>query len=346
MELPQNLRRGLDALFAQHETTYGHGELKAAAAAVSERYRTQVETGGRLIASAAEALAYALSRMPATYAAALDALEKADPSSAFGFRSVLDVGSGTGAAVWAVGEWYAPGEIVCLDADENMLRLSSQLLRYEPSLRQRVRFERCDAVRSDYPMRADLVVSSYMLGELTQSDRMAALRKMWDAAKKALLLILPGTPRGYAAMLQARGALLGWGGHIAAPCPHEDACPVCGDDWCHFSCRVPRSRIHRQLKEGDAPYEDEKYSYIFVCRLPPAARGGFRVLRHPRIQKGFVQLVGCEDGGIVTRRVTRRNGDAYRAARRAAWGDLLREEKSAEEKSGAAKIGAAEKDGQ
>ena len=95
------------------------------------------------------------------------------------------------------------------------------------------------------------------------------------------------------------------------------------DDWCHFSCRVPRTRLHRQIKGGSAPYEDEKYAYLAAVRAKAAEGGGFRVLRHPHTHKGYVRLTGCTPRGIETRTVTRSQSDDYRAARRAAWGDLL-----------------------
>ena len=40
------------------------------------------------------------------------------------------------------------------------------------------------------------------------------------------------------------------------------------DDWCHFTCRVARSRLHKLLKGGEAPYEDEKFAFLAVARQP------------------------------------------------------------------------------
>ena len=46
-------------------------------------------------------------------------------------------------------------------------------------------------------------------------------------------------------------------------------------DWCHFTQRLPRSRAHKQIKEADVPFEDEKFSYVALTRarsrgVPPA----------------------------------------------------------------------------
>ena len=45
-----------------------------------------------------------------------------------------------------------------------------------------------------------------------------------------------------------------------------------GDDWCHFSQRLPRSRDHMLLKDASVPFEDERYSYVVVTQ----AEGGIR----------------------------------------------------------------------
>ena len=94
--------------------------------------------------------------------------------------------------------------------------------------------------------------------------------------------------------------------------------------------RVARSRLHRQAKGAELPYEDEKYAYIAVSRQP-AAPCAARVLRHPLTRKGHVVLELCAPGGKQTVTVTRSRKEAYRLARDLSWGspvppEMLREE--------------------
>jgi ribosomal protein RSM22 (predicted rRNA methylase) len=100
---------------------------------------------------------------------------------------------------------------------------------------------------------------------------------------------------------------------------------VPGEDWCHFAARVGRSSLHRRVKGGSLPYEDEKYSY--VAAVAPALAGTAtaaapRIVRKPQLRKGQVLLELCTaDDGLRRETVTKRHGPAYRAARDAAWGD-------------------------
>jgi ribosomal protein RSM22 (predicted rRNA methylase) len=93
-------------------------------------------------------------------------------------------------------------------------------------------------------------------------------------------------------------------------------------DWCHFSQRIERTSLHRQLKGGELGYEDEKFSYIVAdksCASPTAAR----IVRHPRKHSGHVQLMLCTTAGhIENRTVTRSSKAAYKQARKAEWGDI------------------------
>jgi ribosomal protein RSM22 (predicted rRNA methylase) len=87
-----------------------------------------------------------------------------------------------------------------------------------------------------------------------------------EAARVALVVIEPGTPRGAGAIRTIREELLAAGAHMLAPCPAAMPCPLAAPDWCHFAARVERSSLHRRIKEGALGYEDEKYSY--VCATP------------------------------------------------------------------------------
>lgn len=167
----------------------------------------------------------------------------------------------------------------------------------------------------------DLITVSYVLKELT-ADVRTALVDTAAAAAQAVVVVEPGTPDGYARIIEARDRLIAAGLSVAAPCPHDEACPIePGTDWCHFSARVSRSSLHRQVKGGSLPYEDEKFSYVVATRFA-AQPVGARVIRKPQIRKGQVLLDLCtRDEALRRATVTKRHGELYRAARDIAWGD-------------------------
>jgi ribosomal protein RSM22 (predicted rRNA methylase) len=136
-----------------------------------------------------------------------------------------------------------------------------------------------------------------------------------------LLLVEPGTPAGYRRILDARDLLLRQGAHMIAPCPHASACPLIAPDWCHFSRRVARSRVHLAAKNAEVPWEDEKFSYLAVTRnsvtLPAA-----RVIAPPRAGSGKLELKLCaSDGTAELVLVTKREGARYKQAKRLDWGE-------------------------
>jgi ribosomal protein RSM22 (predicted rRNA methylase) len=165
-----------------------------------------------------------------------------------------------------------------------------------------------------------LVIISYALGELAPSAE-ALLRRAWSCAKQFLVVIEPGTPRGFSVVHAARTAMIASEAHILAPCPHNLACPMSGTrDWCHFAQRLERTSQHRQLKQGALGYEDEKFSYVVAAResLPGA---GARIVRHPQKHSGHVRLTLCAGRSIETCTVTRSQAQLYKLARRVEWGD-------------------------
>ncbi len=167
---------------------------------------------------------------------------------------------------------------------------------------------------------ADIVVCSYVLGEL--DDAAGAAEHLWEQAAGTIVFVEPGTPAGYRRVLAARASVLAAGGHTVAPCPHDLPCPLAADDWCHFSVRLPRSKLHRRAKGVELGYEDEKLAYAVLSRDPvtPAVA---RVIRQPQARSGHINLVLCEPDGIHDRTISRRQGAIYKEARRAAWGDAL-----------------------
>ncbi|MFF5764622.1 small ribosomal subunit Rsm22 family protein [Streptomyces tanashiensis] len=282
-------------------------------------YRGTTPTDAPVLRDRSDVAAYAAYRMPATFEAvrgALDALRAAAPD--WEPRTHTDVGGGTGAASWAVAEAWeeAPPRTTVLDWAEPALALGRELAAgvFDAEWRR----ERIGAARS-LP-EADLVTVSYVLKELTEADRTALVAEAARAAQ-AVVIVEPGTPDGYERIIAARTRLIDAGFTVAAPCPHSGACPIVpGTDWCHFSARVSRSSLHRKVKGGSLPYEDEKFAYVAAVRFPVTPAPS-RVIRRPQIRKGQVLLELCGPEGLGRDTVTKRHGPLYKQARDAEWGD-------------------------
>jgi ribosomal protein RSM22 (predicted rRNA methylase) len=147
----------------------------------------------------------------------------------------------------------------------------------------------------------------------------------WAAAKQLLVIVEPGTPRNFGQVAQIRRELIAIGAHLVAPCPHELECPMAAaNDWCHFAVRLERRAEHRRMKGGALGYEDEKFSYIAFAKGPTQLTNA-RIVRHPMTHSGFIRLSLCTTDGLQEKTVTRSQKEAFRAARRAKWGDEWRQ---------------------
>jgi len=298
---------------------------KRAAQAVDRliaNYRGRTPTHAPVLRDRSDVAAYAAYRMPATFEAVRAALDAfADAVPGWTPASHVDVGGGTGAAAWAVtATWDGDRPVTVLDWAEPALALGREIATANVALRS-AEWQRTRIGPSLEIDNTDLVTISYVLGELKDTDRTAVVDTA-AAAAEAVVIIEPGTPDGYQRIIEARGHLITAGFHIAAPCPHSAACPIVpGEDWCHVSTRVSRSSLHRQVKGGSLPYEDEKFSYVAATRFPPTPAPS-RVIRKPQIRKGQVLLNLCTpDKSLHRDTVTKRHGPLYRAARDAEWGD-------------------------
>ncbi len=320
--------RDLDAAL---DAVLGSGaELAPAVAALSAAYRSGRRPGA-VLGTEAAARAYAAFRMPATFAAVRAALRAAP-----GLRpaTLLDVGGGTGAAVWAAAAVFPSLRTAqVLDGSTAALGLGRTLAAgaADPVLagttwtHARWPTDRPAAGRAPDPggalPAADLVTMAYFVGELAAGEQVAVVAAAADRAP-AVAVVEPGTPAGFRDLLRARDTLIEAGLRVVAPCPHDLACPwAAGPDWCHFAARLPRSVRHRQVKGGTLGWEDEKFGYVVAVR-GGGGRAPGRVVRHPYQRKGLVELTVCAARpGIERVIVSKRRGRDYKAARDAGWGD-------------------------
>ncbi len=325
MELPERLQRAL----TEHLAGKSMERLAMDAQKLSRRYRNEPRDGTRLLSGDAQALAYATARMPATYVAVYAALREAlarMPDAFLKERHVrlLDAGAGTGAASWAADALLPLAKVICLEREDAMRTLGFSFMRGASEVLQHAEWLPHDLCAAAIVPTADVVIAAYLLNEISEERRLSVARMLWQATDALFLAVEPGTPVGFANLQTIRAALLAEGAHIVAPCPQSDRCPVLPPDWCHFASRVSRSKAHRQLKDGEAPYEDEKYAYLAFSRSAPAdAPQLARVLRHPQVHSGFLSLSLCTRDGAKTITLSKRHGEIYKRARKASAGDAL-----------------------
>src|SRR5262245_12786386 len=324
MRLPPYLIDVLDAEINQIEGR----RLAQAVAQITDRYKAG-DYSSPALATDAQRAAYLAVRFPATYAVNQRVFAGVRARSAeIVIASLLDLGAGPGTVFFAASEQFPALErATLLEADAHWINLGKKLVAANPAVSSHNAQWIQQDLRSGFSSaQHDLVVISYALGELNPDAAEAMLRKAWSCAGKFLVMIEPGTPRGFAAINAARSFLISAGAEILAPCPHKLACPMAAaGDWCHFAQRVERTSRHRQLKGGALGYEDEKFSY-FVAARERSEESAARILRHPGKHGGHIQLTLCTLGGQTQKRtVTRSEKAAYKRARKAAWGDTWKE---------------------
>lgn len=323
--LPVDLKEALDALFV----TCNSKVLKEASESLSKNYRSGQSSHGEFQGKTA-VLAYLATRLPATFGAC-SAVFKAvrDRCPEFACRSFLDLGAGPGTATWAALDCFQELSTLHLVEKERFAMELGQRLAKDASAPswKTAHWQQAGLESMIEIPTVDLAALSYVCGELKEAEVLRILERLWDQKIPLVAVIEPGTPKGFDRIRKLRAFVIQKGARIVAPCPHEAACPMAANDWCHFSARIERTRLHRQLKEGTLGYEDEKYSYV-VYAHPEAEVSTTpiqgRVLRHPQKGSGFVKLSLCHaDGKIHEETVTRSHKAEYRLARDLEWGSVV-----------------------
>jgi ribosomal protein RSM22 (predicted rRNA methylase) len=309
--LPLDLLDAIEALVQKIPPS----TLRKAQEALSDTYRKR-GTSHSIFKHEAQSLSYLVTRLPATYAAVAQVLTRVDIPC----KHWLDLGAGPGtASLAAIHSLPNIEKITLIEQNAEAIALGKHLGTLYPI------FQHAEWIHRSLPCplpEADVAILSYSLGELESPAKV--IEDWWNSNISFLIIIEPGTPIGFHKIEKIRQRLISLGAHLLAPCPHSLACPMKSNDWCHFSVRIERSRLHRYLKEGELGYEDEKYSYLVAGRKSGGTAQHARVLRHPQKHSGFVRLSLCDlDGQSKEKIVTKKDRQLYRKARDIQCGDLF-----------------------
>ncbi len=308
MQLPESLLRAIETELE----TCPHEELRSAAERLSLHYRAG-KNSKNLFESRASLLAYLAVRMPATYAAIFSVLRECHRRLPdWQPRTLIDIGAGPGTGGWAAMEWFPSLRSMFFVEPSQPMRELGQKLSKDSQAMQQAHWSSMDLSAGE------LVLLSYLIGELNKSETRDLLERVWETAQ-LVVVIEPGTPAGYQRIMAVREWALNNGANLIAPCPHRLPCPMQNPNWCHFPARVERTRMHKLLKGGTLGYEDEKFSYLIFGKIP-SQNISARIVGAPQKASGFVRLPLCIDGKLKEVVVSRKQ-DTYRLARDASHGD-------------------------
>lgn len=321
MDIPEGLKDSINRLLSENKAS----NIIENAQTISNRYRKNDGKGKRLLTNESEAVSYATSRMPATYAAVYSVFKQILANYNEKMTSLLDVGAGTGAGTWAVNEIENMSQITCLEREKSMSNIGKKLMKN--TALDNVQWKSYDILQDEIVEKADIVLTSYMINELPEQEREKAVLKLWQATAKLMVVIEPGTPEGFKNILNIRNLIKEQGGYIVAPCCCNGECPIKENDWCAFYARVARSSIHRQAKGGNLGYEDEKFSYIAFSKMPVEITGE-RILRHPQINSGFVKVKLCTADGIQEKTYSKKDGEIYKKIKKLDAGEKIYENRN------------------
>ena len=316
-QLPSWLEIAIENLIQE----YPLSDLQQAYADLSLRYRSQPGASG--YHSKLESLAYVAARLPATYAVVKQCLTELP--EAYAPTSILDLGAGPGTASLACLETFTPTTIHLIEQDRSSIEWGRHLLAAAPDNTSQTSYKSIDLQKLSADTLYDLVVASYVFGELTPDHQRDLFHRALALTTDYFLIIMPGTPRGYEVINTLRNLALELGTSIVAPCTHQQKCPLKDNDWCHFPVRLPRSAWHKRLKGGDLGYEDEKFSYLLLSKHTMPLRYSGRIIKHPHHASGHGTLDICTNGNLEILPYSRKKSPRYQELRHLKWGDGLKQ---------------------
>jgi ribosomal protein RSM22 (predicted rRNA methylase) len=339
LALPDDLREAVEQALAGVPAT----RWMRAAQELSERYRGPRDTPATLARGPDQALGYAALILPATFAQLAGAIAAvAARAAGWAPRTLLDLGSGPGTALWAAAaQWPALGTMAAWEREAAFIALGRQLGRgsqcaalREAHWRQvelgtlRVDQEQGDKRISRQGNKRthitgyDLVILGHVLNELEPAAQAAVLSAAWDLTDGVLLVVEPGTPAGFVVVRAARDALLAQGAYTIAPCAHDRPCPL-QDDWCHFPRRLWRPEFQRRARGAPSQWEEAKFSYAAMARFPPESPVWGRVIREPAFNKAYAEVIISSREGVRHYRALKRHREAFRQIKNLPWGAAL-----------------------
>ena len=198
MELPLDIKELLERLLDDYPLRI----LKESSFNIINKYNNKedISNGDNHINNEIDAKVYSVIRYPSTFKAFSDSLQYSlSHLDDIDITSVLDVGAGSAAAsITCLYQLNHLNKIDLLEKEDVMIDIGEYVLSKVDTKGVNIKYHKMDITKEDISSyKRDLVISSYVLNELEHKDILEVVDKMWESTNKALLVVEPGTPRGF-----------------------------------------------------------------------------------------------------------------------------------------------------
>jgi ribosomal protein RSM22 (predicted rRNA methylase) len=328
--LPEHIEQAIATILNNQETN----EWVTRANALHERYQTRTKNrNNTYFYDASDTLAYLGLRTPATYAQIYSALANLhDLIPTWKPKTILDIGSGPGTAIWAAHAlWPEITTAQAIEHNENLLSLGKQIIKsaelpIDVSWEQQEIQGGIEGDRTQY----DLVVIANVLNELKPTEAEKLIGQALNKASGMLVIIEPGTPFG-SSLVENAAQKLSKAGTILAPYLANSFVPT-GDYFLHFPQRFIRPDFQRRIRQNmrdsstmASDWEEAKYSYVIISKIPAEKSIWGRVVGPIQTQKGFLEIPILTKDGIEKIKVMKRYKEQYSLAKDLKWGEIVAE---------------------
>ncbi len=296
-----------------------------------ERYMGQGKNQGEpFLNDYTDALTYLALRVPATYAqilGAFSAVSEVVPS--WIPKTMLDIGSGSGAGVWAVNAKFPSiTQVTCVDENPHVITIGKKILN-NLNLPISVMWKKADVVRGIEleEQMFDVVLISNVLNELNSEQREKVLGQAFNHCKGIMIVVEPGTPTGSAI---AESVFYNFSHEIPIGPYVSNNLIDRKDYWLHFPQRFKRPeflrRVRQYMRESQlmaSDWEEAKYSYAAVGKILPEIKPWGRCVGNVELQKGFLEVMILTQNELFKIKVMKRYKKQYNFAKNLRWGEII-----------------------
>lgn len=325
--LPANIEKTIQDLLEQQESS----EWVQKAAKLHETYVSRDKPHGRIVLKTHEdALAYIAMRSPATYAQIFHVLSAAkEILPTWNPISLLDLGSAQGAGIWAAKEvWPTIKEVTAVDQQEDFLLLGKKIEK-ESNLETDIRWQHRDLREGVNNTKTyDVVLIANVLNELSPKAADKLIGNAIDACNGILVIIEPGTPFG-SSIVENASRKLSNAGRLLAPYINNTFVST-EKYYLHFPQRFIRPDFQRRIRQVmrnsnlmASDWEEAKFSYTVISKLPVEKKIWGRVVGPTKQQKGFIEVPILTEKAIETVKVLKRHAKQYNTAKDVSWGQAI-----------------------